>query len=178
VVGSLVKTMSDASDRRCWRLVHHIPVEGIVSGFLHAHVVGSLISLRPAVGGRLHLFRLPVLYRRIITMSVGATTTTTNALLLLCWGMLCHLCFAHLADALPPLLLLLRRMLCRHGCYLLVVLDGCFAVVGLFWWMLGHPHVVTGSQSAAWWWCTSCRFRCYLLLGLAWRLEWTAPPFL
>jgi hypothetical protein len=67
--------MSDASDRRCWRLVHHIPVEGIVSGFLHAHAIGSLISLRPAVGGRLHLFRLPVLYRRVITMFVAAATS-------------------------------------------------------------------------------------------------------
>ena len=114
-------------------MVRHTPLEGIVLGYLHAHTAGSLISLWLAVGGRLHLYRLPVLYRRIITMSVGATTTTTNALPLLCWWMLCHLCFAHLADALPPLLLLLRRMLCRHGCYLLVVLDGCFAT----WCYLG-----------------------------------------
>ena len=72
--------MSDASDWRCGRLVHHIPVEGIVSGFLHAHVVGSLISLRPAVGGRFHLYRLPVLYRRVITMFIASATTSTNAL--------------------------------------------------------------------------------------------------
>ena len=68
VVGSLVKTMSDASDWQCWRLVRHIPIEGIVWGFLHAHVAGSLISLRPAVGGRLHLYHLPMLYRGVITM--------------------------------------------------------------------------------------------------------------
>ena len=108
----------------------------------------SLISLRLAVGGRLHLYRLPMLYRHIITMFVGAATTTTDALPSLCGWMLCRLCFAHLADALPPLLLLLRRMLCRHTCYLLVVFNGCFAVVVMFWWMLGHPHVVTRFQSA------------------------------
>ena len=91
----------------------------------------SLFSLRLAVGGRLHLYRLPMLYRHIITMFVGAATTTT--------------------DVLPSLvLLLIRRMLCRHGCYLLVVVDGCFAVVVLFWWMLGPRNVVTGSQSATW----------------------------
>ena len=123
--------MSNVSDWRCWRLVRHIPVEGIVLGFLHAHAAGSLIPLQPAVGGRLHLFRLPALYRRVITMFVGAATTTT--------------------DVLPSLvLLLIRRMLCRHGYYLLVVVDGCFAVVVLFWWMLGHRNVVTGSQSATW----------------------------
>ena len=110
----------------------------------------SPISLRLAVGGRLHLYRLPMLYRHIITMFVGAATTTTDALPLLCWRMLCRPCFARLADALSPSLLLLRRMLCRHGCYLLVVLDGCFAVVVMFWWMLDHPHVVIGFQSATW----------------------------
>ena len=100
--------------------MHHIPVEGIVSGFLHAHVVGSLISLRPAVGGRLHLFRLPVLYRRVITML---------QLRLLRW-MLCRRsssgCLAAhaiptLTDALPSWLLLVgrsRQMLCRRGAVL------------------------------------------------------------
>ena len=78
--GSLVKTMSDASDWRCWRLVRHIPVEGIVLGFLHAHAADSLFSLRPAVGGRFHLYRLPVLYRRVITMFIASATTSTNAL--------------------------------------------------------------------------------------------------
>ena len=78
-------------------------------------------------------------------MFVGAATNTTDALPLLCWRMLCRPCFARLADALPPLLLLFRQMFYRHVCYLLVVLDGCFAVVRLFWWMLGHPLVVTGS---------------------------------
>ena len=115
--------MSNSLDWRCWRLVRHIPVEGIVLGFLHAHAAGSLISLRLAVDGRLHLYRLPMLYRHIITMFVGATTTTTDALPS-CWRMLCRPCFACLADALPPLLLLLRRMFCRHVCYLVVVLDG------------------------------------------------------
>jgi len=80
VDGSLVKTMSDASDWRCWRLVRHIPVEGIVLGFLHAHAADSLLSLRPAVGGRFHLYRLPVLYRRVITMFIASATTSTNAL--------------------------------------------------------------------------------------------------
>jgi len=93
--GSLVKTMSDASDWRCWRLVRHIPVEGIVLGFLHAHTAGSLIPLQPAVGGRLHLFRLPVLYHRAITMFVGATTITTDALPLLVWRMLCRPCYSY-----------------------------------------------------------------------------------
>ena len=109
----------------------------------------SLISLRLAVGGRLHLYRLPMLYRHIITMFVGAATTTTDALPSLCWRMLCRP-LSRLADALPPLLLLLRRMLCRHACYLLVVLDGCFAIVVMFWWLLGHPHIAAGSQSATW----------------------------
>ena len=77
---------------------------------------------------------------------------------------------------MPPLLLLLRWMLCHHGCYLLVALDGCFAVVVLFWWMLGHPHVVLGSQSATWRWYTLCRFRCFVSLGLAWRVVWRALP--
>ena len=95
VDGSLVKTMSDASDWRCWRLVRHIPVEGIVLGFLHAHAAGSLIPLQPAVGGRLHLFRLPVLYHRAITMFVGATTITTDALPLLVWRMLCRPCYSY-----------------------------------------------------------------------------------
>jgi len=45
--------MSDVSDWRCWRLVRHILVEGIVLGFLHAHAAGGLISLQPVVGGRL-----------------------------------------------------------------------------------------------------------------------------
>ena len=130
--------------------MRHIPVEGIVLGFLHAIAAGSLISLRLVVSGRLHLYNLPVLYRHIITMFVGAATTTTDALPSLCWRILCRPCFVHLADALPPLLLLLRRMLCRHTCYLLVVFDGCFAVVVMFWWMLGHPHVVTIFQSATW----------------------------
>jgi len=80
VDGSLVKTMSDASDWRCWRLVRHISVEGIVLGFLHAHAADSLLSLRPAVGGRFHLYRLPVLYRRVITMFIASATTSTNAL--------------------------------------------------------------------------------------------------
>jgi hypothetical protein len=145
-----MKTISDASDWRCWRLVRHFPVEGIVLGFLHAIATGSPISLRLAVGGRLHLYSLPVLYYRIITMFVGAATTTTDALSSLCRRILCRPCFVHLADALPPLLLLHRRMLCRHTCYLLVVFDGCFAIVVMFWWMLGHPHVVTRFQSATW----------------------------
>ena len=114
-------------------MVHHIPVGGIILGFLHAHTAVSLISLRLAVGGRLHLYRLPVLYQRIITIFVGVATTTTDALPSLCWRMLCRPCFARLADALPPLLLLLQRMLCRYSCYWLVVLDGCFAIVVMFW---------------------------------------------
>ncbi|KAG2629749.1 hypothetical protein PVAP13_3KG449903 [Panicum virgatum] len=141
--------MSDASDWRCWRLVCHIPVEGIVLGFLHAYTASSLISLQLAVGGRPRLFRLPVFYRYIITMFIGAATIKTVALPSLCWRMLCRP-LSRLADALSPLLLLLRWMLCRHACYLLVVLDGCFAIVVMFWWMLGHPHIVAGSQSATW----------------------------
>ena len=136
----------------------------------------SLISLRHAVGGRLHLYRLPMLYRHIITMFVGAATTTTDALPSLCGWILCRLCFPCLADALPPLLLLLRLMLCRHCCYLLVVLDGCFAVSGACLVDAWPPSChVTGSQSAAWWWCTSCRFRCFLLFYLAWWVEWSFP---
>ena len=119
-----MKTMSDASDWRCWHLVCHIPVEGIVLGFLHAYTASSLIFLQLAVGGRPRLFRLPVFYRHIITMFIGAATIKTVALPSLCWRMLRRLCFTCLADALPPLLLLLRRMLCRHVCYLVVVLDG------------------------------------------------------
>ena len=42
--------------------MRHIPIEGIILGFLHAHAAGSLISLRLAVGGRLHLYSLHVLY--------------------------------------------------------------------------------------------------------------------
>ena len=100
--------------------MRHIPVEGIVLGFLHAHAAGSLISLRRAVGGRLHLYRLPVLYRRIITMFVGAATTTTDALPSLCWRMLCRSNSLGLMDALPSRL-----------CCLLVVSGGCFAAVVL-----------------------------------------------
>ena len=109
--------MSDASDWRCWRLVRHIPVEGIVLGSLHAIAAGSLISLRLAVGGRLHLYRLPVLYRRVITMFVAAATTSTYALPSLVWRMLGRPCYSY-SDALPSWLLLVgrpRRMLCRRG---------------------------------------------------------------
>ena len=125
--------MSDASDRRCWRLVHHIPVEGIVSGFLHDHAVGSLISLRPAVGGRLHLFRLPVLYRRVITMFVAAATSLTDALPSLIWRMLGRPCYSS-SDALPLWLLLVgrpRRMLCRRGAILMDawLLSCCYRVL-------------------------------------------------
>ena len=112
-----MKTISDASDWRCWRLVRHFPVEGIVLGFLHAIAAGNLISLRLVVSGRLHLYNLHVLYRRIITMFVGAATTTTDDLPSLCWRMLCRPCFVRLADALPPLL---------------SYFDGCFAVVVMF----------------------------------------------
>ena len=111
--------MSDASDWRCWRLVRHIPVEGIVLGFLHAIAAGSLISLRLVVSGRLHLYNLHVLYRRIITMFVGAATTSTDALPLLCWRMFCRPCFVRLADALP---------------LLLSYFDGCFAVMLATYW--------------------------------------------
>jgi len=111
--------MSDASDWRCWRLVRHIPVEGIVLGFLHAIAAGSLISLRLVVNGRLHLYNLPVLYPCIITMFVGAATTSTDALPSLCWLMFCRPCFVRLADALPPLL---------------SYFDGCFAVMLVTCW--------------------------------------------
>ena len=128
--------------------MRHIPREGIVLGYLHT--AGSLISLWLAVGDHLHLYRLPMLYRRINIMFVGAATTTTDALPSLCGWILCRLCFPCLADALPPLLLLLRLMLCRHCCYLLVVLDGCFAVSGACLVDAWPPscHVVTSSQSA------------------------------
>ena len=43
-------------------MVRHTPLEGIVLGYLHAHTAGSLISLWLAVGGRLHLYSLPMLY--------------------------------------------------------------------------------------------------------------------
>ena len=111
--------MSDASDWRCWRLVRHIPVEGIVLGFLHAIAAGSLISLRLVVSGRLHLYNLPVLYRRIIIMFVGAVSTKTDDLPLLCWWMLCRPCFVRLADVLPPLL---------------SYFDGCFAIMFATYW--------------------------------------------
>ena len=100
-------------------MVRHTPLEGIVLGYLHAHTAGSLISLWLVVGGCLHLYRLPVLYRRIITMFVGAATTTTDALPSLCWRMLCRPCFVRLADALPPLL---------------SYFDGCFAVMLAIYW--------------------------------------------
>lgn len=92
---------------------------GIVFGFLHAIAAGNLISLRLVVSGRHHLYNLPVLYRRIITMFVGAATTTTDALPSLCWRMLCRPCFVRLADALPPLL---------------SYFDGCFAVMLATYW--------------------------------------------
>ena len=111
--------MSDASDWRCGRLVHHIPVEGIVLGFLHAIATVSLISLRLVVSGRLHLYNLPVLYRRIIIMFVGAVSTKTDDLPLLCWWMLCRPCFVRLADVLPPLL---------------SYFDGCFAIMFATYW--------------------------------------------
>ena len=43
-------------------MVRHTPLEGIVLGYLHAHTASSLISLWLAVGGRLHLYSLPMLY--------------------------------------------------------------------------------------------------------------------
>ena len=75
--------MYDALDWRCWHLVRHILVEGIIWGFLHAHAAGNLISLRPAAGGRLHLYHLRVLYGCVIIMFVAAATTSTDALPLL-----------------------------------------------------------------------------------------------
>ena len=99
--------------------MRHIPLEGIVLGYIHALAVGSLISLWLAVGNHLHLYRLPVLYRRIIIMFVGAVSTKTDDLPLLCWWMLCRPCFVRLADVLPPLL---------------SYFDGCFAIMFATYW--------------------------------------------
>ena len=88
----------------------------------------SLISLRLAVGGRLHLYRLPMLYRHIITMFVGAATTTTDALPSLCWRMLCRRC-AGGCFAAPASLV--WRMLCRPR---YSYSDGCFAVMVATCW--------------------------------------------
>ena len=101
----------------------------------------SLISLRLAVGGRLHLYRLPMLYRHIITMFVGAATTTMDALPSLCWRMLCRPWCARsggyfaaltttLADVFAAMFALLigrlRRMLCRCGA---TSYGGCLATL-------------------------------------------------
>ena len=48
--------------------------------------------------------------------STSAATTLADTLPSLCWRMLCRPNSLGLADTSPPLLLLLWRMLCHHGC--------------------------------------------------------------
>lgn len=45
--GSPVKTMSDVSDLRRWRLVRHTPLEGVVLGFLYASAPPLLAAWLP-----------------------------------------------------------------------------------------------------------------------------------
>ena len=82
--------------------------------------------------------------------SASATTTLADTLPLLCWRMLCRPDSLGLADTLPLLLLLLWRMLCRRDCAACwsSPVDALPPWCCYFWWMLGHPLVVSWSQSA------------------------------
>ena len=90
---------------------------------------GNLISLWLVVGGCLHLYRLPVLYRRIIAIrwcceyyngcfAVVVLVDALPPLLHSSGGCFTALATSTLTDALPSWLLLVgrpRRMLCHRG---------------------------------------------------------------
>jgi len=74
------------------------------------------------------------------------------------------------ADTLPPLLLLLWRMLCRRVCAAVwsSLADDSPLWSCLFWWMLGHSLVVFVVCWRPRCCCSSCRFicvRCFVGLG-------------
>ena len=111
--------------------MRHVPLEGVVLGFLHASAAAWFLCDLPGV-----IVLMCVAYLcTLVTSSpwfAGAVTTLADTLPSLCWRMLCRPCFARsdryfatlatptLADALP---LWLRC--------LLVVSGGCFAAVVL-----------------------------------------------